>query len=312
MDRRPRGVRRDRLRLPPPAGVRLRDRRHERRGKAEDEVRAARGGPARAAGRARRRCRTPSRRGALRRPGRVPPGRTCSASPSASRRRRRASSSTRAPSRSTPTSGCLVKTPGGASRPTTSSSRRTSRSSTARWRSPACTPQRSYAIVCRIDGAAARGHVHQRRLADALGARACRSDGEELLLVGGEGHKPGTGRRHRAALRAAGGVRARALGRRAVDVPLVGAGQRRRPTACPTSAALTPLRRPRADGDRLREVGHDGRHGGGDDPRRPRAAAARTRGRRCSTPPASTLRAVAPRFAQGERRGRRCASSATA
>ena len=49
---------------------------------------------------------------------------------------------------------------------------------------------------------AARGHVHQRRRSPTRSVRAVPVGGEELLLVGGEGHRTGTGRRHAAALRA--------------------------------------------------------------------------------------------------------------
>ena len=61
--------------------------------------------------------------------------------------------------------------PAAACSPSASSSPRTTRSSTARSRSRGCTPQRSYAIACRIARRAAAGHVHQRRQPHALDPR---------------------------------------------------------------------------------------------------------------------------------------------
>ena len=181
--------------------------------------------------------------------------------------------------------------------PTASSSPRTTRSSTARSRSPACT--RSAPTRCL---------PHRRRAA----ARACTSPatpptrsiravpvgGEEKLLVGGEGHRTGEGgdtEERYAALR---GVRARALGRALGRLPLVEPGQHDHRHAAlrrPDDA----VRRPAADGHRLREVGHDRRHRGRADPRRRAARAARTRGRRCSTPTASSR--APPRRASSRR-----------
>ena len=91
-------------------------------------------------------------------------------------------------------------------------------------------------------GRAAGGHVHQRRLAHALGPRGPARDGEELLLVGGEGHKTGEGGDTEERYARARGVRARALGRALGRVPLVGAGRhddRRRALRRPAHARST-------------------------------------------------------------------------
>jgi glycine/D-amino acid oxidase-like deaminating enzyme/nitrite reductase/ring-hydroxylating ferredoxin subunit len=53
-------------------------------------------------------------------------------------------------------------------------------------------PQRSYALVCRIDGPPPDG-MHISGDSPTRSVRAVPVDGEELLLVGGEGHKTGTG-----------------------------------------------------------------------------------------------------------------------
>ena len=53
-------------------------------------------------------------------------------------------------------------------------------------------PQRSYAIVCRIGGSPPPG-MYISGDSPTRSVRAVPVDGEELLLVGGEGHKPGTG-----------------------------------------------------------------------------------------------------------------------
>jgi glycine/D-amino acid oxidase-like deaminating enzyme/nitrite reductase/ring-hydroxylating ferredoxin subunit len=53
-------------------------------------------------------------------------------------------------------------------------------------------PQRSYAILCRIAGAPPDGMFISGD-SPSRSVRAVPLDGEELLLVGGEGHKPGTG-----------------------------------------------------------------------------------------------------------------------
>ncbi len=54
------------------------------------------------------------------------------------------------------------------------------------------TPQRSYAILCRIAGAAPEGMFISGD-SPSRSVRAVPLGDEELLLVGGEGHKPGTG-----------------------------------------------------------------------------------------------------------------------
>jgi glycine/D-amino acid oxidase-like deaminating enzyme/nitrite reductase/ring-hydroxylating ferredoxin subunit len=53
-------------------------------------------------------------------------------------------------------------------------------------------PQRSYAIACRIDGSPPEGMFISGD-SPTRSVRAVPVDGEELLLVGGEGHKTGTG-----------------------------------------------------------------------------------------------------------------------
>jgi glycine/D-amino acid oxidase-like deaminating enzyme/nitrite reductase/ring-hydroxylating ferredoxin subunit len=53
-------------------------------------------------------------------------------------------------------------------------------------------PQRSYAILCRIAGDPPEGMFISGD-SPSRSVRAVPLDGEELLLVGGEGHKPGTG-----------------------------------------------------------------------------------------------------------------------
>jgi glycine/D-amino acid oxidase-like deaminating enzyme/nitrite reductase/ring-hydroxylating ferredoxin subunit len=53
-------------------------------------------------------------------------------------------------------------------------------------------PQRSYAIACRIDGAPPEGMFISAD-SPTRSIRGVPLDGEELLLVGGEGHKTGTG-----------------------------------------------------------------------------------------------------------------------
>ena len=53
-------------------------------------------------------------------------------------------------------------------------------------------PQRSYAIACRIAGAPPEG-MFLSGDSPTRSIRAVPLDGEELLLVGGEGHRPGTG-----------------------------------------------------------------------------------------------------------------------
>ncbi len=53
-------------------------------------------------------------------------------------------------------------------------------------------PQRSYAIACRIQGSPPPG-MYISGDSPTRSVRAVPVEGEELLLVGGEGHKPGTG-----------------------------------------------------------------------------------------------------------------------
>ena len=53
--------------------------------------------------------------------------------------------------------------------------------------------ERSYALGVRARGPRAAGHVPLDRVAVALGARRRPYDGGELLIVGGESHKTGTG-----------------------------------------------------------------------------------------------------------------------
>jgi glycine/D-amino acid oxidase-like deaminating enzyme/nitrite reductase/ring-hydroxylating ferredoxin subunit len=53
-------------------------------------------------------------------------------------------------------------------------------------------PQRSYAIACRIDGPVPAG-MHISAEQPTRSVRGIPLDGEELLLVGGEGHRTGTG-----------------------------------------------------------------------------------------------------------------------
>ena len=112
-----------------------------------------------------------------------------------------------------------------------------------------------------------------------------RCDGEELLLVGGEGHKTGTERDTELRYE-----RLEAFAREHWDVRAV---EHRWSAQDPIDAGPAAVRRPhdaaqrqRADGDRLREVGHDGRHRRGAAARRPRCSAARRCGPTCSTPTA--------------------------
>lgn len=53
-------------------------------------------------------------------------------------------------------------------------------------------PQRSYALLCRIAGSPPEG-MYISADSPTRSIRAVPLDGEDLLLVGGEGHKPGTG-----------------------------------------------------------------------------------------------------------------------
>ena len=176
------------------------------------------------------------------------------------------STSTRTPSRS----ATFVRTPGGPDRRRAHrSSRPTSRSRTARSRSPARTrsaPTRSPAGSPGEppDGMFISGGSPTRSI------RAIPVGGAELLLVGGEGHRTGTGgdtEQRYAALEA---FAREHWDVRVGRVPLVGAGQHdgRRPAVRRPADAV---RGPRADGHRLRQVGPDRRHRGRAAPRRPRA-----------------------------------------
>ena len=117
--------------------------------------------------------------------------------------------------------------------------------------------------------------------------RAVPVDGEELLLVGGEGHKTGEGgdteERYRALERFA---------REHWDVQSVeyrwSSQDGTTIDGVPYVGPLTPAQRAGADGDRLRQVGHDRRHRRGDDPVRPGAGPREPVGRRSSTPTASS------------------------
>ena len=84
--------------------------------------------------------------------------------------------------------------------------------------------QRSYALAVPDRGRAARGHVHQRRLADPLGPlRPARRRGAAAGRR--RGPQDRRGRRHRGALPRARALRPRALGRAVRRVPLVLAGR---------------------------------------------------------------------------------------
>ena len=119
-------------------------------------------------------------------------------------------------------------------------------------------PQRSYAIACRIAGTPPDGMFLERGRAHTLDPRGA---------AGGRGVAPGRrrrppaghGRRHRGALRRAGVIRARALGRTLGRLPLVGAGPGHGRLAA-ARRAHDPVRGSGADGDRLRQVGPDRRH----------------------------------------------------
>ena len=145
-------------------------------------------------------------------------------------------------------------------------------------------PQRSYAIACRIADAPPEA-MFLGADSPTRSIRAVPVDGEELLLVGGEGHRPGTG----------GDTEERyaALERFAREHWDVRSVEYRWSAQDPVTVDSLPLvgpddavRGPRADGDRLRQVGPDRRHRGRAPARRPRPRAARTRTPTCSTPPA--------------------------
>ena len=272
------------------------------RAEVEREAEAAiDGGPARLAGGADAAAVPRRGGGALRRPGRVPPAQVPARARRGSARPR--SSSARTRSRSTTTSRCTVKTPGRARdrRP-------------RRGRDALPVPRPLARVRARAPAALLRDRLPHRRRAAARACTSaatrprarsapCRSDGEELLLVGGEGHKTGTGGDTERALRAL-----EAFAREHWDVRSVeyrwSAQDNTTLDLLPYVGRMTPVQRPRADGDRLRQVGHDGRHRRGAAAGRPRCSAARTRGRRCSTPTASSR---APPPCASSRRTRRSA-----
>ena len=277
-----------RLRLPPPALLRLPRRRGERPpptpNRRPDAAPAA-GLPATLVRRHRCPIRSPPRSASTDQaefqrpqvPGRARPSRFA-AGPS---------SSTRTPSQVDADERCPVKRPAARGSPTRSSWPPTTRSWTGRWPSRALLPQRSYALAVPDRSHTARGHVPERRLAHPLDPFRA-GGGEERLLVGGEGHKTGRGRGHRAALRALERLRPRALGRAS---PSSTAGP---PRTAPPSTSV-PSDRPRhAPHDPIQMAtgfdkwGITGRHRGGDDPRPTGCWSARTRGPSSSTRAASS------------------------
>ena len=99
--------------------------------------------------------------------------------------------------------------------------------------------ERSYAIGLRTRGPVLHGMFLSTE-SPSHSVRATPFDGGELLIVGGESHKTGTGGDTTEPLRAARGVGARAVRRRRRGVPLVGAGRhaaRRHPVRRPASPA---------------------------------------------------------------------------
>ena len=156
---------------------------------------------------------------------------------------------------------------------------------------------------------AAARHVHLRRLPHPLDPRDPRrrrgaADGRRR----GAPHR--RGRQHGGEVRGARALRARALGRAVGRVPLVEPGQHDDRHA-PLRRRHRARRRPRADGHRLREVGHDRRDRGGAHPRRAPAGARRARTPTCSTPTGSTC--APPQRASSRRTPRpACTSWATA
>ena len=228
----------------------------------------------------------------------------------ARRAARRRSTSTPTPSRSTPTSAARSRRRAAASPPTTSWSRRTTRSSTARSPSRACPSSAPTRSLCRIAGAPPEGMFISGD-SPTRSVRAVPLDGEELLLVGGEGHKTGEGGDTEERYRALERLRPRALGRASRSST---AGRRRtarRSTACPTSA-----RSRRATTQVLMATGFAkwGMTGG--------TAAAMILSDRVLGPREPVGRALRPEprssraprvhVRRGERQGRRCTSSATA
>ena len=131
------------------------------------------------------------------------------------------------------------------------------------------TQQRSYALLCRIAGEPPAGMFISGD-SPTRSVRAVPLAGEELLLVGGEGHKTGQGgdteERYGALERFA---------REHWDVQSVeyrwSAQDDTTIDGVPYVGPLTPGDDAGADGDRLRQVGHDRRDGRRDDPVRPAA-----------------------------------------
>ena len=233
-------ARRHRLRLPPPRVLRLRHRARTAREQLEAEAHAALRGRAAAplvvddtplpypvAGA----CASTTRRSST-------PRSTCSRSPSSSRgggtvyehtravagRRRRA---------------LTVKTPGG---------RLTADHVDRRHPLPVPRPlarvrardaERSYAIACRIAGAPPAGMFISGDCPPARSAPS-RSTARSCCWSAARATAPATGGDTERALRAARGVRPRALGRAVGRAPLVLAGRDDRSTGCRSSAALTP------------------------------------------------------------------------
>ena len=85
-------------------------------------------------------------------------------------------------------------------------------------------PQRSYALACRVAGEPPEGMFISGD-SPTRSVRAVPVAGEELLIVGGEGHRPGTGGDTEERYDDARALRPRALGRAVDRVPLVLAGQ---------------------------------------------------------------------------------------
>ena len=178
---------------------------------------------------------------------------TCSRSPTGSpRRRRRVYRASRAVEVGAHEGCRSSRGRGVACSPRAWSSRRTTRSSTARSRSRALThallrdrlPHRRRP---------ARGHAHQRRSPDALDPSDSDVAGEELLLVGGEGHKTGTESATPGCATSVWRLRARALGRAAVEHRW--SAQDPTTPTCSVRRPADAAQRQRPDGDRLREVG---------------------------------------------------------
>ena len=131
-------------------------------------------------------------------------------------------------------------------------------------------PQRSYALACRIAGAPPEGMFISGD-SPTRSVRAVPVGDEELLIVGGEGHKPGTGGDTEERY-----ARLEAFAREHWDVRSVdyrwSAQDNTTDDGLPFVGRLTPVRLARAHGHRLRQVGDDQRH-------RRRARAGRPRAR---------------------------------